>query len=77
VDQDLDYGSNVMKMPIAMIPPKTSIASTSERISLIAVTSLRHRRLWNRYHGPTRLKVYTHKCIPLQTMDRARRRGDP
>jgi hypothetical protein len=28
----VDYGNNVTKMPIARTPPKTRIASTSERI---------------------------------------------
>ena len=39
--EDRDYGSNVVtKIPIATTPPSTyRIASKSERISLIAVTS--------------------------------------
>jgi hypothetical protein len=39
--EDCDYGSNVVtKIPIATTPPSTyRIASKSERISLMAVTS--------------------------------------
>ena len=42
----LYYGSNVVtKMPIATTPPKTRMASTSERTSLIMVTSFLYEAL--------------------------------